>query len=75
MKTSVNGEVKTRCSACGGRTQYNEQKRVRFVEGWGQLCKTCWDDLKESYPFPRFLERRNFTKQPKSAWEKIRAKR
>ncbi len=61
-------EVKTKCSACGGRTQYNEQNRIRHVEGWGQLCKTCWGDLSESYPFPRYLPRNNFSKKRKVFW-------
>jgi hypothetical protein len=61
-------DTKVKCSACGGKTDYNSLNRKRFVEGWGLLCVSCWRDLGESYPFPMFLERKNFSKKKKIFW-------
>ena len=40
---------KDRCITCGVETPYhkdvNIEYRSHYVEGAGQLCKKCWDDL------------------------------
>ncbi len=48
--------IRAKCSACGGRTSYFSKCRNRLVQGWGQLCSVCWQDLGGSYPFTEYEE-------------------
>ena len=44
--------AKDNCISCGIQTPYqhdvNIEYRSHYVEGAGQMCKDCWDDLSGS---------------------------
>tara|TARA_B100001123_G_C14312904_1_gene632132 strand:+ start:32 stop:211 length:180 start_codon:yes stop_codon:yes gene_type:complete len=45
----INNEEKDKCVVCKEDTPYEKEthvhKRYCYVEGAGQLCETCWDEI------------------------------
>lgn len=41
--------MKEKCAACGKESEYDRETDIKFrmyyVEGAGQLCKDCWEEV------------------------------
>ncbi len=54
-------KTKDKCVICGIETRYKNnvhiQLRENYIEGGGQLCQDCWEDLYKKKKYKK--ERRN----------------
>ena len=57
------------CVICKQETEYFVDtpinQRNHYIEGCGQLCSICWQDLGGSYPLSRYSTRRLARKKRK----------
>ena len=51
MSIPIMKKDRDKCVACDKETPYDKEehidKRYHYVEGAGQLCKTCWNEIYE----------------------------
>jgi len=54
LMKQVAGDTIEVCVTCGEQTPYKQNTHIdlreHYVEGAGQLCKTCWDDTYNKRP-------------------------
>tara|TARA_R100000322_G_scaffold99094_1_gene62531 strand:+ start:988 stop:1221 length:234 start_codon:yes stop_codon:yes gene_type:complete len=54
LMKEVAGDTIEVCVTCGEQTPYKQNTHIdlreHYVEGAGQLCKTCWDDTYNRSP-------------------------
>jgi hypothetical protein len=54
LMKEVAGDTIEVCVTCGEQTPYKQNTHIdlreHYVEGAGQLCKTCWDDTYNKRP-------------------------
>lgn len=54
LMKEVAGDTIEVCVSCGEQTPYKQNTHIdlreHYVEGAGQLCKTCWDDTYNRSP-------------------------